>query len=282
MTIATIVMYHVVHPAGTGMLDQLKGPGNREFAAQLAYIRRHYTPVHLNDLATAVADRQPLPSNPIVLTFDDGYACHSRVVAPILADAGIPATFFPVASALLDRAVLNVNKIQCILASGDVNRLVEQIEATIERDAAGSAASYRARWFKPSRWDPPEVVYVKQLLQHALPVKVREPLVDQLFRTLITADERAFADDLYMTVGEVQQLASAGMTIGAHADRHVRLPLLSREDQATEIDGALRVLDAAGVSKTRFVYSYANGAFNDAGRTRTFKVSAMVNGSPSR
>jgi peptidoglycan/xylan/chitin deacetylase (PgdA/CDA1 family) len=263
MTTATIVMYHVVHPAGPGILDQLKGLGCREFAAQLAYIRRHYTAVHLNDLASAVADRQQLPPNPIVLTFDDGYACHARVVAPILVDAGIPATFFPVASALLDRTVLNVNKIQCILAAGDVHRLVERIESAIERDTAGATTTYRARWFKPSRWDPSEVVYVKQLLQHALPEKIREPLVDELFRTLVTADERGFADDLYMTVGEVQQMASAGLTIGAHADRHVRLPLLSREHQAMEIDGALRVLDAGGVSKSPFVYSYANGAYND-------------------
>ena len=263
MTTATIVMYHLVHPAGPGILEQLKGLDRREFAEQVAYIRRHYTPVHLSDLAGAVTDGQSLPPNPVVLTFDDGYACHARVVAPILADAGVPATFFPVASALLDRAVLNVNKIQSILAVADVQALVTRIESAIDRDTAGASEGYRDHWFKASRWDPPDVVYVKRLLQHALPDKIREPLVDELFRMLVTTDERAFADDLYMTVGEVQQLASAGMTIGAHADRHVRLPLLSRDDQATEIDGAMRVLDAAGVSKTRFVYSYANGAYND-------------------
>jgi len=263
MTTATIVMYHVVHPAGPGILEQLKGLDRREFTGQVAYIRRHYTPVHLNDLASAVTDGQTLPPNPIVLTFDDGYACHAHVVAPILAETGVPATFFPVASALLDRTVLNVNKIQCILAVADVQPLVTRIESAIDRDTAGASAGYRERWFNASRWDPPEVVYVKRLLQHALPDRVREPLVDELFRTLVTADERALADDLYMTVGDVQQLAGAGMTIGAHADRHVRLSLLSRADQATEINGALRVLDAAGVSKTRFVYSYANGAYND-------------------
>jgi peptidoglycan/xylan/chitin deacetylase (PgdA/CDA1 family) len=263
MTTATIVMYHVVHPAGPGILEQLKGLDRRKFAEQVAYIRHHYTPVHLNDLAAAVADGQTLPPNPIVLTFDDGYACQARIVAPILADAGVPATFFPVASALLDRAVLNVNKIQCILAVADVQALVTRTEAAIERDTAGASAGYRSRWFKASRWDPPEVVYVKRLLQDALPDKIREPLVDELFRTLVTADERAFADDLYMTVGELQQLARGGMTIGAHADRHVRLPLLSRDDQATEIDGALRVLDAVGLPRTDFVYSYANGEFDE-------------------
>ena len=54
-------------------------------------------------------------------------------------------------------------------------------------------------------------------------------------------------------------MRAAGMTIGAHGDRHLRLPTLSRDDQALEIDGALRVLDAVDASRQQFAYSYANG-----------------------
>ena len=54
-------------------------------------------------------------------------------------------------------------------------------------------------------------------------------------------------------------MRAAGMTIGAHGDRHLRLPMLSRDDQALEIDGALRVLDAVDASRQQFAYSYANG-----------------------
>src|SRR5204863_9572206 len=70
-------------------------------------------------------------------------------------------------------------------------------------------------------------------------------------------------DELYMSVGEARELRAAGMTVGAHGDRHVRLPTLSREDQAHEIDGALRVLDALGIPRQGFAYSYANGEFAD-------------------
>src|SRR4029077_7657754 len=58
-------------------------------------------------------------------------------------------------------------------------------------------------------------------------------------------------------------LAESNMTIGAHADRHVRLTTLTREAQAVEIDGALRVLDAAGALRANFSYSYANGEYNN-------------------
>jgi len=53
------------------------------------------------------------------------------------------------------------------------------------------------------------------------------------------------------------------MTIGAHADRHVRLPTLSKAAQAAEIDGALKVLDAVGTARRPFVFAYANGEYDD-------------------
>src|SRR5207245_242159 len=51
-------------------------------------------------------------------------------------------------------------------------------------------------------------------------------------------------------------------TIGCHADTHVTLTSLTRDGQAREIDGAMRVLDAVGAPRTPFVYSYAKGEHN--------------------
>jgi peptidoglycan/xylan/chitin deacetylase (PgdA/CDA1 family) len=267
-TVATIVTYHFVQPALAGPLAGLKRLDLAAFREQVTYIRRHYTPVSVFDLVRAAGDASALPPRPIVLSFDDGYRGHFHHVLPLLDSLSIPAVFFPVASPLLDRRVLDVNKIQCVLAAADdVGRLVAAIETAIERHRheAGlpAPAEYREKWWKPSRWDPPAVVYVKRLLQHALPEPIRRPLLDGLFRELVSDDEAAFADEFYMSVGEARGLRAAGMTVGAHGDRHLRLPTLSREDQASEIDGALRVLDAVGVPRQRFVYCYANGEYDN-------------------
>jgi len=266
MKLSTVVMYHFVQPATDGPVYGLKSLDPSAFREQLAYIRRHYTPVSVFDLVRSVEASTPLPPQPIVLTFDDGYRGHYRHVFPLLDTLSIPAVFFPVASALLDRRVLDVNKIQCVLAAtSDVGRLVAAIEAAIEGDPHGSRApsEYRAEWWKASRWDPPPVVYVKRLLQHALPERVRRPLLDDLFRELVSEDEAAFAEELYMSVSQARELCAAGMTVGAHGDRHVRLPTLSREDQAREIDGALRVLDALDIGRPGFAYCYANGEYDE-------------------
>jgi peptidoglycan/xylan/chitin deacetylase (PgdA/CDA1 family) len=265
--LATIVMYHRVLPPRSGPLSRLHALDLSAFREQLAYIRRHYTPVSAADLVSAAAG-SPLPPRPIVLSFDDGYRDHYQHVLPLLDTFSIPGVFFPVSSSMLDRHVLDVNKIQYVLATtDDVGPLVEAIDAAVDRESraghAPSTAEYRAAWWKPSRWDPAEVVYVKRLLQHALPEAVRRPLLDELFHRIVSSDEAAFAAELYMTASEAREMCAAGMTIGAHGDRHLRLPTLSREEQAREIDGALRVLDAVGVPRLRFAYSYANGEHDD-------------------
>lgn len=263
--IATIVMYHIVHGSGRGVLERLHGLAAPSFINQLQYIRRHYSPVSILDLAAACAGEGELPPRPIVLSFDDGYLGHHDIVLPLLADARIPAVFFPVAASMLDRRVLDVNKIQCILAvSDDVADLVRTIEQQIERQGGQSrtCAEYRALYWKASRWDPPEIVYVKRLLQHGLPEALRRSIVDDLFATRVTRDERGFAEQLYLSAAHAQAMRAAGMTIGAHGDRHVRLSTLSKDGQAAEIDGALRVLAASGTADRPFAYSYANGDHN--------------------
>ncbi len=264
--LATIVMYHVVRPV-RGLAASLKGIDADAFRGQLNYIHAHYTAVGLFDLVAAAEGIQRLPPRPIVLTFDDGYAGHHHLVFPILCETHTPAAFFPAASSMLDGRVLDVNKIQLILAlSPDITPIVAALDAAVEREArAGgpSLAACRAKWWVASRWDPPPVVYVKRLLQHALPERVRSTLVGDLFRRLVSADERAVAAELYMTADNAREMRRAGMTIGAHGDRHLRLSTLSRDDQAVEIDGALRVLDAVGLPRNNFAYCYANGDHND-------------------
>ncbi len=260
----TVVMYHFVQPSGVGPVRGLKHLPIDAFRGQLAYLRRHYTPVAVNAVAAAVHDGAPLPPRPVLLTFDDGYRCHYRDALPLLEEEGVPAVFFAVASAAIDRRVLDVNKIQCVLAvSPNVDALVASIEAAIDEARVEallpSREELRRRWWTRSRWDAEPVAYVKRLLQHALPEPVRRGIVDRLFAAHVSNDERAFADELYMTVDELRQARDRGIVVGAHGDRHLRLPTLSDEDQAREIDGALRLLDLVGAPRRGFAYCYANG-----------------------
>jgi peptidoglycan/xylan/chitin deacetylase (PgdA/CDA1 family) len=91
--LATIVMYYRVLPPRTGPLGRLHALGLTAFREQLAYIRRHYTPVSAPISSTRPGS--PLPPRPIVLSFDDGYRDHYQHVLPLLDTFSIPGVFFP-------------------------------------------------------------------------------------------------------------------------------------------------------------------------------------------
>ena len=238
---ATIVMYHYVRRLAATRFPRLTALDLDAFRQQLAYIVKHYTPVSALDLVSAVRGETELPPRSIVLTFDDGYAEHYRDVLPLLVAARMPGVFFPAASSLLDRRVLDVNKIQFVLAAAETADVVaEAIDSVVEReggrDDVKPVTDYRTEGWKPVRFDTPAASYVNHMLQSALPADLRASVLDSLFAAFVSTDEQAFADELYFTTDHARALAAAGMTVGCHADRHITLTSLSRDGQAAEFD----------------------------------------------
>jgi peptidoglycan/xylan/chitin deacetylase (PgdA/CDA1 family) len=64
-----------------------------QFRRQLELLARYCTPIGIDELVRAI-DGEPLPDNPVMVTFDDGYlSCHDTAL-PILRAVGVRATFF--------------------------------------------------------------------------------------------------------------------------------------------------------------------------------------------
>jgi peptidoglycan/xylan/chitin deacetylase (PgdA/CDA1 family) len=89
-----ILMYHSVSDAPTASTRALS-VRPAMFAAQLRYLRHQgFSGLTFGELCQRRRDGQPLPANPIVLTFDDGYADLIEEALPIMIRQGFPATLF--------------------------------------------------------------------------------------------------------------------------------------------------------------------------------------------
>jgi peptidoglycan/xylan/chitin deacetylase (PgdA/CDA1 family) len=89
-----ILMYHSVSDAPTASTRALS-VRPAMFAAQLRYLRHQgFSGLTFGELCQRRRDGQPLPANPIVLTFDDGYADLIEEALPIMIGQGFPATLF--------------------------------------------------------------------------------------------------------------------------------------------------------------------------------------------
>ena len=141
----TIVMYHYVRDLEHSRYPRIKGLSVEGFRNQLAHIESRYTPISADDLLEAVVfPHRSLPENAILLTFDDGYSDHYENVLPLLKEGGMKACFFPMAKAILEHRVLDVNKIQFILAAVEnVWHLIDEVFEALDgfRSSFPSAAS---------------------------------------------------------------------------------------------------------------------------------------------
>jgi peptidoglycan/xylan/chitin deacetylase (PgdA/CDA1 family) len=87
-----ILMYHVVGPTPPGAAIPGLYVSSEDFAKQLHWLADHgYHPVTLRAVSLFWRGRGPLPSKPIVLTFDDGFREQFTIAAPLLEQRGWPA-----------------------------------------------------------------------------------------------------------------------------------------------------------------------------------------------
>lgn len=266
----TIVMYHYVRDLKRSRFPAIKGLSVERFCRQLDYIQTRYTPITAEDLLQVLSSpKEDLPPNPILLTFDDGYSDHFTNVFPLLDARGIQGCFFPPAQAVLEHRVLDVNKIQFVLATvPDAGLLLDQVFSFLTEFRSQYALKTREAYLLAltgeHRYDTRDVTMLKRLLQRELPEPVRMEIVRRLFAEHVTADDEAFACELYMSIDQISCLRRHGMHIGGHGYSHTWLDHLSLEEQVVEIDRSLEFLQMLGIRKDEWTICYPYGGFNDS------------------
>lgn len=267
---ATIVMYHYVRDLERSRYPRIKGLSVDRFRNQLAHIESHYTPISVDDLLDAVSSpHRSLPQNAILLTFDDGYIDHYDEVLPLLREKGIKACFFPMAKAILEHRVLDVNKIQFILAAVEnvwllIDEVFEALDEFRDQYPIKSREAYLMAVTEKHRYDPREVTIFKRLLQRELPEPVRAELADRLFKQHVTKNEAEFSTELYMSLDQLRELHEAGMHVGSHGYSHAWLNHLAPEVQEIEIDLSLAFLRRAGIPLDNWTMCFPYGGYNES------------------
>ena len=208
-----------------------------EFERQLDYVADAYTCVTLDDVIAG-----DWPENACLLTFDDGLVEHVETVAPALERRGLTGVFCVPAQPVLERKPLDVQKTQFLLAEAPDHRA---LGARILAEAGDADELWRANT-PPHRFDPPETVFVKRVLQDGLPAEQRRSLLDALFREHVATDDRAFADEVYLTLEGCRDLTGRGHAVVGHGYEHRRLGLLDERAQRVELERTRAFVDDVG------------------------------------
>ena len=267
MSDVSVIMYHYVREIKNSSFPGIKGLETKAFRKQILYLKKYYQFVTTEEVIDSVYNNKKLPSNAVLLTFDDGYIDHYTNVFPILMEFGIQGSFYIPAKMIKEHKVLDVNKIHFILASvPDKNEIIKDLKLLLleykERDNLQSFEYYYRKLAVKSRFDSAEVIFIKRLLQVELIENVRVRIADSLFNKYLKVSESDFAKELYLNKTQIKEMLDNGMHIGCHGYNHNWWNKMEPKELEKDIDLSLDFLKELGVNLSNWTASYPYGSYS--------------------
>lgn len=242
--------YHMVSNENVSHVKYLyKYKNVRQFREDIDFLLKHYSPVSLKDLVHSLRGDKSLPRNTFLLTFDDGFREMHDIVAPILVEKGVHATFF-VNSAFVDnRQLCHLNKASILAEKFEEKRSlgIEKKVAQLLRDKG---------------------LEFNDVVSALLSINYQNKLLLDDVAKVMEVD---FGDYLslrkpYLTTDQIRQLLHNGFTIGAHSIDHPYYGDLTLTEQLNQ------TIESARHIRENFQLDYGAFAFphGDSGVSKEF------------
>lgn len=264
----TIVMYHYVRDLKNSRFPGLKGLDLDLFREQIGYIRKHYHVITMEEVIHSIDNQVKIPSKSVLLTFDDAYSDHYMNVFPILDKYQLQGSFYPPAKAIAENTILDVNKIQFILASvqnkSDIVSDLKNLLTVYKKEyQLQDFEYYYNKLAYASKYDTDEVIFIKRILQVELIEELRIKILDNLFEKYIGMSEGSFSRELYMNEEQLKDMLRSGQHVGNHGYNHLWWNSLTKEEMREELDLSIAFLNKIGVDMNNWTANYPYGSYDD-------------------
>lgn len=196
-----------------------------ELDDQLSFLRRYFNPISLEELR-GLREGKPLPKNPALVTFDDGYRDNHDLALPILKQYDIPAIFFVATSYIEERRLFWWDRINYILKSSRRSRFTLEYPGPLVMETDSEVGRTRA------------ILAALRIVKHCYALDLDRfltHLAEAAGVSLHADEERKFADDLLMTWDQIRSLRAAGMSVQSHTVTHRVVQTLPEADLALEL-----------------------------------------------
>ena len=224
-----ILMYHSVMDHPERELSTLGGiiHSTEVFREQMRMLARDYQPVTMDDALLFVKGEKELPSHPVVVTFDDGYADNYEVAMPILNEVGVPAMFYITVDSVdkgtppwptgLRHSFSTTRKSEWVDSSGKIWRLSDDGE---RQQAFLQSCSECAKLSGEC-----QTQYVK------------------LIETQLAAAPLNSGKNLMMTWDQTRGLIAKGHMVGSHTMTHPNVAFISESEARVELSESKQRLE---------------------------------------
>jgi len=238
-----IVYYHMVsekvHPYyPIGSINQ------SEFREQIKILKKIFNIISLPEAIERNHSSNRL-KNSLVLTIDDGFTeCYS-VIAPILEEEKIPATFFLIDSCIDNKNLMWVHKLEYLnqtINKEKQNSIIKQfLHQTIKNNSASNFMELSKQWSMGEKDTYSEMIWN--------------------FSENESIEEWLQENKAYLTTNQIKELYNAGFNIGSHSATHPSCDKLDFEELQKEIvDSCNSISKKIGPEIKYFSYPFGRRA----------------------
>ena len=230
--LSVLTYHHVDEPSPDYLFDaEVADATPEQFDQQLEVIARHCNTISIEQLLDAHAGRRPLPANPVLITFDDGYRSCIDTALPLLEKHGLVATFFIATEYISKRKLYWWDRVNYLVKHCTADRVTLSFPRHMELDLRDRSAT---------------IGTLLALIKNTPGLDI-DRFLDELGRATGSlwndGIERRLADQLIMTWDDVRALRTAGMDIQSHTRRHRVLQTLDGDALADELAGSRAELE---------------------------------------
>lgn len=202
--------YHVVSDKKLPHIQNYPYRNTQNFEKELDFYVKYFEPVSLEYLT----ENQNSTKNVFHLSFDDGLKECVDVIAPILLNKGIPATFFVNTAFVDNKALFHKYKASLVL-----NRIRKSSGRDVEKVLKKAGLS----------------------TENLLRVSMSEAAVLDEIAEVLSVDFEKFLENEtpYLSTSQVLKLKNDGFSIGAHSDSHPEFWKISKEEQLEQVQKSM-------------------------------------------
>ena len=227
------------------------------FRRQLDYFQSTGYMLSMKEFIDIINGDIPLKDG-YVLSFDDGIRDHYDIVFPELVKRELWGIFFISSLPLTHSKMLDVHKIHCLLGRYGGKEMLSSLRSDFHFDTIPTENKKNnfSETYLNQNNDKDTYIF-KRTLNYILEDDVRRNVINALM--LKYFNENDLVNSYYMTEGQILEMHSAGMLIGAHSVNHSVMSKLTHDKQNEEINDSFLVIENILKNKSLRLFCYPYG-----------------------
>jgi len=248
---AAILFYHRFRRPGEGAEDLLPRLDCGEFDRQMAYLKKNYEILSLNEVAAVLRNGQDFRRPTIILTIDDGYRDNYTLAYPLIRKHDLPVTIYLTAGFIGGDAGLWLDDIEYALRSTACDGF--SLENVLGKERVDIST-------QEGKKDAEKKLYAALAKKGE---RERQDALRELFAVLdVPEPSVSCRDRIMMNWPEVREMSSNGVDFGAHTVSHPFLPAMPLDEAKQEILDSKRIIEEK-TGRTVKHFAVPNGKSDD-------------------